>query len=67
VDLFSTHFDLTFYDFSLLLSQGLSEEEVERFIADLLLAAIDTTSVTALWLIYVLATQPTVQVRTHLC
>ena len=42
----------------------MGEEEVERLIADLLLAAIDTTSVTALWLLYVLATEQTVQVQT---
>lgn len=43
-------------------SQGMSEEDVERFTADLLLAAIDTTSVTALWLLYVLASHEDVQV-----
>jgi hypothetical protein len=41
----------------------MSEEDVERFTADLLLAAIDTTAVTALWLIYVLASQQEVQVE----
>jgi cytochrome P450 len=40
----------------------MSEEDVERFTADLLLAAIDTTSVTALWLLYVLASHEDVQV-----
>ena len=49
---------------NIFLSQGMGEEEVERLIADLLLAAIDTTSVTALWLVYVLATEQTVQVQT---
>ena len=48
---------------NIFVSQGMGEEEVERLIADLLLAAIDTTSVTALWLLYVLATQQTVQVQ----
>jgi len=40
----------------------MSDEDVERFTTDLLLAAIDTTSVTGLWLLYVLATHKELQV-----
>eukprot|EP00092_Neocalanus_flemingeri_P014058 GFUD01015166.1.p1 GENE.GFUD01015166.1~~GFUD01015166.1.p1 ORF type:complete len:470 (+),score=101.94 GFUD01015166.1:86-1495(+) len=44
-----------------LVQLGFSEDDIVRILADLLLAAADTTSITGAWLLHVLATTPDVQ------
>ena len=45
---------------------NVGEEDIVRIIVDLLLAASDTTSITAVWIMYILASQQQLQKRVHL-
>ena len=42
--------------------RGFTREEVVRLVADLLVAAADTTSLTAAWTLHILASHPEIQV-----
>ena len=44
-----------------LIKLGFTDDNIVRILADLLLAAADTTSITGLWLLHVLATRPDIQ------
>ena len=42
----------------------MERDEIEKIVADLMLGGMDTTAITSQWIIYALASNPVVQVRT---